>query len=84
MHDLTATILNRCLNCAYSLAAYMRGLAQVCGVAAGLQTCSQCQKLIALLVKLNGLVQPHVRHPDVAVKVNCEAMWHQEQVLPPT
>ncbi len=71
------------LRCVRSMEAYMSGLAQLCGVTARLQATPQSQQLISLLVKLDGLVQPHISHPDVAVKINSQAMGHKKLVLSP-
>lgn len=67
----------------HNMQTHMCRLAEMRRVAARLQTLSYYQKLVALLIKFDGLMQSHIRHPNVAFKVYSQAMRHQEEVLSP-
>ena len=65
------------------LHAYMRGLAKVSVIAARLQGNTQSQQLMACWVKLESLMQPHISHPNVALKVHSKTMKHKKIFLNP-
>lgn len=61
----------------------MSWLAQMTRVMAWLQASAQGQQLLALGAELDGLVQPAVGHPDVAIQINSQPMRHQEVAAAP-
>lgn len=50
---------------------------------ARLQARPQCHQLLPLGIKLDGLVEPTVSHPDVAIQVDSQAVGHEELVTAP-